>query len=95
MTYHYRFYQIRSYHEIEIEIYILSSKEKTKTYLSDKNPEEQQCDVPCKEEKGGTDPQLVEQGEVQQSSYAVKSVGRAGGGKHKQACMFLQGSTQH
>lgn len=50
----------------------------TDTYLSEKNPKEQQRDVPSEEEKGGTDPEVVEQGEVQQSSYAVKRVGRAG-----------------
>lgn len=48
------------------------------TYLSDKDPKEQQCDVPCEEQEAGTDPQMVEQGEVQQSSYAVKRVDRAG-----------------
>lgn len=33
--------------------------------------------MPCEEEEAGTDPQVVEQGEVQQSSYAVKRVDRA------------------
>lgn len=50
------------------------------THLSDKDPKEQQCDVPCEEQEAGTDPQMVEQGEVQQSSYAVKRVDRAGQG---------------
>lgn len=49
------------------------------TYLSDKDPEEQQCDVPCEEEEGGTDPQVVEQGQVQQSSDGVKRMDGAGG----------------
>lgn len=46
-------------------------------HLSDKDPKEQQGDVPCEEQEAGTDPQLVEQVEVQQSSDAVKRVGRA------------------
>ena len=49
------------------------------TYLSDKDPEEQQCDVPCEEEEGGTDPQVVEQGQVQQSSDGVERMDGAGG----------------
>lgn len=36
-------------------------------YLSDKNPKEQQCEVPCEEQETGTDPQVVEEGEIQQS----------------------------
>lgn len=48
------------------------------TYLSDKDPEEQQCDVPCEEQEAGTDPQVIEQRQVQQPSYAVKTVQRAG-----------------
>lgn len=36
-------------------------------YLSDKDPKEQQCEVPCEEQETGTDPQVVEQGEIQQS----------------------------
>lgn len=50
----------------------------TDTYLNEKNPKEQKCDVPCEEEEGGTDPDVVEQGEVQQPSYTIKGVGRAG-----------------
>lgn len=38
--------------------------------------------MPCEEEEAGTDPQVVKQGEVQQSSYAVKRVDRAGGRDH-------------
>lgn len=63
-----------------IEIFKKNKTKKTPTYLSNKDPEEQQCDVPCKEEEACTDPQMVEQGEVQQSSYAVKRLDRAGGG---------------
>lgn len=48
-------------------------------YLSDKDPEELQCDVPGEEEETGTDPQVVEQGQVQQASNTVQRVGRAGG----------------
>lgn len=33
--------------------------------------------MPCEEEEADTDPHVVEQGEVQQSSYAVKRVDRA------------------
>ena len=49
------------------------------TYLRDKDPKEQQCDVPCAEEEGGTDPQVVEQGQVQQSGNCVERIVRAGG----------------
>lgn len=42
------------------------------TYLSDKDPKEKQCDVPREEQEAGADPQVVEETEVQQSSYAVK-----------------------
>lgn len=49
-------------------------------YLCDKDPKEQQRDVPREEEEAGADPHVVEQGEVQQSGYAVKRVDRAGGG---------------
>lgn len=41
------------------------------TYLSDKDPKEKQCDVPREEQEAGADPQVVEETEVQQSSYAV------------------------
>lgn len=54
------------------------------TYLSDKDPKEQQCDVPCEEEEGGTDPQVAEQGQVQQSSYGVERMDRAGGPERTQ-----------
>lgn len=40
--------------------------------------------MPCEEEEAAADPQVVEQGEVQQSSYAVKRVDRAGGGDRTQ-----------
>lgn len=53
------------------------------TYLSDKYSEDQQCEVPGEEQKTGTDPQVVEQGEIQQSSYGVETVGRAADGTRK------------
>lgn len=43
-------------------------------YLSDKDPEEQQCEVPCEEQETGTDPQVVEEGQIKQSCHAVKRV---------------------
>lgn len=52
------------------------------THLSDEDPKEQQCDVPHEEKEGGTDPQVVEQREVQQPSYTVQRVGWAGGEEH-------------
>lgn len=50
-------------------------------YLSDKNPEEQQCEVPGEEQEGGAEPQVIK--EVQQSSYAVNRVDGAGGGSRE------------
>lgn len=54
------------------------------TNLCDKDPKQLQSDVPCEELEGGTDPQVVEQGEVQQSSYTVKRLGSAEDGDHTQ-----------
>lgn len=56
----------------------------TDIYLSHKDPKEHQCDVPREEEEAGTDPQVVDQGKVQQSSYAVKRMDRATGGEQTQ-----------
>lgn len=64
----------------------------TDTYLSHKDPKEHQCDVPREEEEAGTDPQVVDQGEVQQPSYAVKRMDRATDGEqtqtHSFSCMY-------
>lgn len=46
-------------------------------HLSDKDPKEQQGDVPQDEEEGGTDPQGVEQGQIQQSGNAVERLNGA------------------
>lgn len=46
-------------------------------HLCDKDPKEQQCDVPGEEEEGGADPEAVEEGEVHESSYAVQGMDRA------------------
>lgn len=53
------------------------------TYLSDKYSEDQQCKVPGEKQEAGTDPQVVEQGEIQQSSYGVETMGRAADGAWK------------
>ena len=69
--------------------HLKNSQNKKKTYLSDKDPKEQQCDVPCEEEEGGTDPEVVEQGEVQQSSDAVERMDGAAEEDHTKRHLFL------
>lgn len=39
--------------------------------------------MPGEEQEAGTDPQVVEQGEIQQSSYGVETMGRAADGTWK------------
>ncbi len=46
--------------------------------------------MPSEEEEAGTDPQMVEQGEVQQSRYAFKRLDRAGGGDQTCRALYKQ-----